>query len=112
MSYPPSFFAPAALPFFSTSNYIEAVFWIIVAMGFAITAFQRTGVIRQRCWIGAVVFFLFGLSDVVEVQTGAWYRPWWLLAWKGLCLLVIFYLLAMYIRARRSQSRSDEGRQS
>jgi hypothetical protein len=29
----------------------------------------------------------FGLSDLVESQTGAWWTPWWLFAWKALCVL-------------------------
>jgi hypothetical protein len=101
MNYPPFLFVPAALPFFNVSNYIEAGLWMVVAVGFVVAATQRAGIIRKRCWLGAAAFFLFGVSDVVEVQTGAWYRPWWLLVWKGLCLLAIFYLLGMYIRERR-----------
>ena len=31
-------------------------------------------------------FFAFGISDFVEIHTGAWYRPWWLLAWKATCV--------------------------
>ncbi len=38
----------------------------------------------------AVLFVLFGLSDLAEIRTGAWWAPAWLLAWKavnGLALL-------------------------
>jgi len=44
---------------------------------------------RIRTWpllAGAVVFVLFGISDLVETQTGAWWKPWWLLVWKVLCV--------------------------
>jgi hypothetical protein len=37
----------------------------------------------------ACVLVAFGFSDVVEIQTGAWWRPWWLLVWKGACLLAM-----------------------
>lgn len=29
----------------------------------------------------------FGVSDIIELQTGAWWRPWWLLLLKAACLL-------------------------
>jgi hypothetical protein len=94
----------AALRFFEIANYAEAVFWAVVAVCFALAAFRQTGKIRRECWIAAGTFLLFGLSDVVEVQSGAWYRPWWLLLWKALCVLSITRLLTVYIRLRRGQN--------
>lgn len=51
---------------------------------------------------------MFGLSDVVEVRTGAWYQPWWLLVWKGVCLATIVAVLVGTWRGRgkRSAGRS------
>ncbi|MBE7458640.1 MAG: hypothetical protein KJ057_17160 [Phycisphaerae bacterium] len=40
-----------------------------------------------------MTFLAFGASDVVEADTGAWWRPWWLLAWKAACLAVLLTLL-------------------
>lgn len=93
----------AALRFFEIANYAEAAFWAVVAVGFAWAAVRRTGQVGRECYLAAVTFLLFGFSDVVEVQTGAWYRPWWLLVWKGLCVLSIARLLAVYVRYRRGQ---------
>ena len=88
--------------FFATSNYLEAVLWIVVAAVCAVYAVIRRGVVRRDCVVAGITFALFGMSDVVEAQTGAWWRPWWLLVWKGLCLLVIAWLLVNYIRRRRA----------
>jgi hypothetical protein len=87
---------------FRISNYIEAGLWISIAAGFVFAALKYGGVIRRRCWIAAVVFLLFGLSDLVEAGTGAWYRPIWLLLWKGGCLVVMGWLLFVYFRERRA----------
>ncbi len=46
----------------------------------------------------AVSFILFGLTDFVEMRTGAWWHPWWLLAWKGGCVAVMVGLLLTYRR--------------
>ena len=91
----------AALPFFEIANYAEAAFWALVAVCFAFAAARRPGTVRGECWIAALTFLLFGLSDVIEVRTGAWYRPWWLLLFKALCVLSIARLLAIYLRHRR-----------
>jgi hypothetical protein len=87
---------------FRTSNYIEAGLWIVIGMGFAMAAQGKSGLLRRRCWIAAVTFVLFGLSDLVEVRTGAWYRPWWLLMWKGACVMVLAWLLITYVREKRT----------
>src|SRR5687768_9334890 len=93
----------SALPFFRIGNHLEAAFWIVVAVGFAAAAVRRNGPVRRRCWIAAVTFLLFGTSDLVEAETGAWYRPVWLLVWKAGCLGVIAWLLVGYVRLRRSR---------
>ncbi len=91
--------------FFSTSNYPEAALWICVGLVCVGYAFRRSGIIRRRCWQAACVFIAFGLSDVVEVRTGAWWRPWWLLAWKGLCVAALMALLYDHCRRRRQGAR-------
>lgn len=87
---------------FAPGNYIEAALWCLIALGFGGYAVRRGGVIRKRCGQAAVLFFLFGLSDVVEVQTGAWWQPWWLLLWKAGCVIGLGLLLIDHVRRRRA----------
>jgi len=93
---------------FQISNYIEAGLWISIGVGFAIAAVRRKGIAytgsgRSKCRIAAVHFILFGLSDLVEAHTGAWYRPLWLLLWKGACLVGFSILLLLYFREHRAR---------
>ena len=81
-------------------NYIEAATWSLFAVGFAISAFKQTGKVRLHRLIATLTFFLFGLSDIVEVQTGAWWHPWWLFLWKSFCVASMVGLLAVYLRDR------------
>ena len=102
---------------FETINFIEAMLWSVIGLGLAAfwcavglglchaNAKGKTSV-RTSSLMAAMTFALFGLSDIVEIQTGAWWRPWWLLVWKAVCVLVLLVLL---IRYRRRGSGSTSG---
>jgi hypothetical protein len=70
-------------------NYAEAAFWWAFALVFLVRAFTGERLWRRNQLILAIAFGGFGLSDWIEVGTGAWWRPWWLLALKAACLLII-----------------------
>ena len=86
---------PAA-SLFELANYLEAGLWCLIGLGFVAYALRRKGREFRRCVLAAVAFLLFGASDVVEVQTGAWWQPWWLLVWKGLCVVSLGVLLLLH----------------
>jgi hypothetical protein len=56
---------------------------------FLIRSWRGEGVRRRDQLILAVSLLFFGVSDLIEVHTGAWWRPWWLFMLKALCLLGI-----------------------
>ncbi len=89
-------------------NNVEALVWWLIALALAYFAFRQTGAARRRCWIGAATFFAFGLSDIVEAGTGAWWRPWWLLVWKAACVAVMLWLLISDWRARKKPTKPHE----
>jgi hypothetical protein len=87
-------------PMFVLSNRVEAALWGGIALAMAVVAVRR-----RATWgdgiVAAVAFALFGLSDIVETTTGAWWRPWWLLAWKAACVATLLVLLVRHARRRR-----------
>jgi hypothetical protein len=93
-------------PTFVLSNRIEAGLWIGIATVLGIASAYLRGIERRDAIAAACVFAMFGLSDVVESRTGAWWRPWWLLVWKGVCLLAFLLLLIRYVRRSRPKGRS------
>ena len=80
------------------ANYLEAGLWCLIGLGFVACALRSKGRESRRCVLAAVAFLLFGASDLVEVQTGAWWHPWWLLVWKALCVASLLVLSARYVR--------------
>jgi len=69
-------------------NYVEAAVWFLFALRYALQAQRKAlpPLLRRWNWIVVGLFILFGFSDGVEVQTGGWWKPWWLLLWKGFCV--------------------------
>lgn len=84
-------------------NQVEAVFWIVVGLAFAVPPLLR----RPHpglCGAAFVTLIAFGLSDLVEVWSGAWWRPWWLPAWKTACVAALARLLQLYYQRKKSCS--------
>jgi hypothetical protein len=94
--------------FHSVYNAIEIGIWLAFAIGFLVAAFKHRAQLRRRCLFAAVTFLFFGVSDAVELYTGAWWKPWWLLTWKALCVisLLALYVDNVLLRVRRSKPRS------
>lgn len=86
---------------FQVSNYAEAVLWIVLGVVAALQAFRNGGAVRADLFVLAVSLVAFGGSDLVEAQTGAWWKPFWLLIWKGACVALMLILLARHLRRQR-----------
>ena len=88
-------------------NACEAALWLTLG-----TAVLLSALLSQPLRAGTLVLSLallaFGASDIVETQTGAWWRPWWLLAWKAACVVVLgWWVIAWVIRGRRIRADLD-----
>lgn len=93
-----------------SGNLIEAGVWFLVALVWFYEGATSRAALRWVTVVLALTFVLFGLSDLVESETGAWWRPWWLLAWKGACVIGIVGGFTAYYRltrAARIGSNSD-----
>lgn len=88
---------PAALSIHAVFNYLEAGLWFVIAFALVV----RSRMTMPWRWLLPLAFAAFGISDLIEVRTGAWWEPWWLFVLKAACVLV--FLLAW--RALRRQGR-------
>ena len=89
---------------FQIANYIEAGLWISIGLIFAGFAVRQSTRRRILSVIASPTFLLFGVSDIIEVRTGAWWKPWPLLALKAACICVMLVLLRAYMRERNSKA--------
>ena len=81
-------------------NLIEALFWAGAAVGVLIFSKPLPDKRRKIAYFAAATFFLFGISDLVEIHTGAWWRPVWLLLFKGLCIGALTVCWMCYRKSR------------
>lgn len=82
-------------------NRYEAAFWFVLSAIFAgrvvvVLVTRRSSPALE--FVLSIAFAAFGVSDLIEVSTGAWWRPWWLLLLKGACVLTF---VACYVVYRR-----------
>lgn len=91
----------AALTFDQLFNLGEGLLWLAIGLVIGIRTLRSKDGKRIGCG-AAVSFALFGVSDFIEMRTGAWYSPWSLLALKAACVVS---LLAHFIAYRKRQGR-------
>lgn len=90
-------------------NLAEAVLWELVAVFFAWRCFQARRSLRWVFGALAATFFVFGISDVIEARTGAWWRPSWLLFLKGACIISIIVGFRMYYLIGNQETAEPDG---
>ena len=78
-------------------NLCEAGLWFLIAAVLMIRPVPKLARTIWR-WLLPAAFAVFGVSDLIEAGTGAWWHPWWLLVMKAACVLVF---LTAFSRHRR-----------
>jgi hypothetical protein len=81
-------------------NACEASLWLTFAV-IVVVRFRRAeaGWRRTAC-VMAFFFVLFGVSDLIEIETGAWWRPPSLLIFKGVCVIGLTWCSLVLVRAK------------
>lgn len=78
-------------------NAFESFFWFGVGLISLRSGFHSKS--HALVWLG-FLFVLFGVSDVIEIYTGAWWNPFWLLIAKAVILTGI---IVSFLRWRRNR---------
>jgi hypothetical protein len=78
-------------------NSLEMSIWLVVGVAFFANGFRQNNRYKKLTFLLAAAYIAFGLSDGVEIHTGAWWQPWWLLLWKVLCVVIFVISLIYYI---------------
>jgi hypothetical protein len=82
-------------------NFTEALLWASIGIVLLVRS-PRSGGSRRRALCAGIVFLLFGISDVIEMRTRAWYEPVALLLFKAACVAA---LVAVWVVHRQARSR-------
>jgi hypothetical protein len=91
-------------------NALEAGWWFVLAILAAIFGGRARGFTRATRIATPLFLVTFGASDLIELYTGAWWRPPALLALKGICLIGLVACAAdIYRRRWRSEQQKAPG---
>ena len=87
-----------------TFNLYEAILWFVIAVvHFATAIFDKSkSLYKTNLYVSAALFFAFGISDIIEIQTGAWWRPIGLLLFKGACIVGLVFCFIKYLQIRKN----------
>lgn len=90
-----------------TFNFYEALFWFLIGIILLATALldKSKRAYRTNLIISSFLFLVFGVSDLIEIKTGAWWRPIGLLLMKAGCIVGFLYCFAQYSKIKKSQSQ-------
>jgi len=77
-------------------NAIEAAWWIGLGAVLLVRPLRNDS--RRHRRMLAACLIVFGASDVIEIWSGAWWRPWWLAALKIGCGFLIASLVLLWYR--------------
>lgn len=88
----------------ATFNYLEALLWLCISSVLLVVArlIGRNDKNYTVSMVAAVSFAAFGITDVIEASTGAWWKPWWLLLFKSVCVVVFIACFAFYKKNSKS----------
>ena len=83
-------------------NLVEGLMWIGIGV---VLLWKSRSCERARSptILAGVTFILFGVSDFIEIRTGSWYQPVWLLIWNVACVASLVSCLVWYLALRRRQ---------
>ena len=82
-------------------NLIESILWIGIGLGLYLS--KKSFPIKQNknIVITAILFLLFGVSDIIEIYSGAWWNSWWLLIWKILNGIGLLYFTFKLLKSEK-----------
>ena len=91
-----------------TANLAEAALWGLMAAYFLLRSCRASGALRRVFGSLSIAFFFFGVSDLIEARTGAWWRPLWLLVLKGGCVIVLLAGFRNYYQVKKRASTESD----
>ena len=92
-------------------NWGEVFLWPAIGLLCLVFAIKRKRRADKSLWVLGATFILFGLSDFIELKTGAWWTPLWLLFLNAFCIAIFVTIGVRHLR-RTSRSGVSKDRSS
>ena len=86
-------------------NSVEAAWWFLMAGAVMLSGQRFRGTTPSLRFTLACLLAAFGVSDMIEIRTGAWWRPTGLLLLKATCLTGLLVCALVIMRRLKMSSR-------
>jgi len=87
---------------FKTFNFVEGINWLILGIFFLTLSKIIPQKYKKLALFTSLILILFGITDFIEIRTGAYWIPWWLLVWNIFCVSGIILSTVWYIKLKYS----------
>lgn len=92
---------------FKTFNFIEGIYWLILGI-FVLTLSKIIPQKYKKLALATfLILILFGITDFIEIKTGAYWIPWWLLAWNIFCIAGLILSIVWYIKLKCGKTNKN-----
>ena len=91
--------------FHQVFNLLEGLVWIGAGLYYLVRASRGSTPHPDLLRWAAITLLCFGPTDFIEIFTGSWFVPTWLLAWNAACVISLICCLMVFLRRRRSLKR-------
>lgn len=88
-------------------NAFELIWWPFFGIAIAKRSYRQARPWKSLGYVTATWLVLFGLSDGIELFTKAWWKPWWLLVWKGSCITALIACALIRLKLQRLTKRQS-----
>lgn len=77
-------------------NFCESILWISFGCTMFVVTVKSALKRPKVLYVAAITFVVFGISDIIEIYTGAWWQPLWLLIMKVSCIVSFIVCFISY----------------
>lgn len=85
---------------FELFNLFEGLYWISLGIISFILSYFAPRKYKKLSLFALLILTLFGISDFIEIKTGAFWTPWWLLLINLVSVLGLIVIPVWYLKLR------------
>ena len=84
------------MEFLHIFNFAEIVLWFGIGISFSIYALRKACRRKVHAAAAGITLLVFSITDIIELFTGSWWEPAWLLVLNMICVFCLIIIFLTY----------------